>query len=160
MGRVGTAKGSWEVYETARRCPNLRFVLIGEISPEAAEWEVPGNVELLGAMPHEAVMQRLPEGDVFFFPSRSEGCSVALMEAAAQGLPMVATDVGTNRDIVGKAGFVVQKGDVDAMVQALRQLEDPVLRQQMSVAAVENIRENFSEMQLDKLFTIIRTVTE
>lgn len=160
VGRVETAKGSRELYDTALRCPQIRFVLVGERSPDALQWQVPENVELLGAMPHEKVLQQLKSGDVFFFPSHSEGCSVALMEAAAQGLPMVATDVGANRDIVGQAGFVVPVGDVDAMVQALQQLENPALRQQMSRAAVENIRENFSQKQLDVLFAVLLQLGE
>ena len=160
VGRVEVAKGSRELYDTALRCPEIRFLLIGELSPDAKDWEVPENVQLLGAMPHDQVLKKLEEADVFFFPSHSEGCSVALMEAAARGLPMVATDVGANRDIVGDAGMVVSIGDVDAMVSALEQLEDPAVRQQMSRAAVAHIQENYSVTLVDKLFGIFRELAE
>lgn len=160
VGRVEVAKGSRELYDTALRCPDVRFLLVGGMSPDAQAWQVPENVELLGSMPHEQVLQQLKQADIFFFPSHSEGCSVALLEAAAQGLPMIATDVGANRDIVGQAGVVVSIGDVDAMVQAVAKLQDPQLRQEMSRAAVENIRENFSDKLVDVLFGILQRLAE
>ena len=160
VGRVEVAKGSRELYETALRCPHIRFMLIGELSPDAKDWEVPENVALLGAMPHSEVLKKLEEADVFFFPSHSEGCSVALLEAAARGLPMIATDVGANRDIVGSAGAVVKIGDVEGMVQALQQLDDPSLRLQMSETAVAHIHENYSITQLDKLFAIFQELAQ
>ena len=135
-------------------------MLIGELSPDAKDWEVPENVKLLGAMTHDKVLQKLEEADVFFFPSHSEGCSVALLEAAARGLPMIATDVGANRDIVGKSGVVVSVGDVAAMIKALQQLESPETRLQMSRDAVAHIYENYSSTQLDKLFSIIHSLAE
>lgn len=154
VGRVEVAKGSRELYDTALRCPEVQFLLIGELSPDAKDWEVPENVQLLGSMPHDKVLQKLEEADVFFFPSHSEGCSVALLEAAARGLPMIATDVGANRDIVGTSGVVVAVGNVDAMEKALEQLQDPDLRMQMSRDAVAHIHENYSVTQLDKLFRL------
>lgn len=160
VGRVEVAKGSRELYDTALRCPEIRFLLIGELSPDAKDWQVPENVQLLGAMPHDQVLKKLEEADVFFFPSHSEGCSVALIEAAARGLPMIATDVGANRDIVGKSGVVVAVGDVDAMTAALRQLDDPALRQQMSRDAVAHVHANYSSTQLDKLFAIMGELAE
>ena len=130
------------------------------MSPDAKDWEVPENVQLLGSMPHDKVLQKQEEADVFFFPSHSEGCSVALIEAAARGLPMIATDVGANRDIVGPSGVVVKVGDVDAMTEALEQLQSPELRLQMSQDAVAHVHENYSSTQLDKLFAIMRELEE
>ena len=75
VGRVSEAKGSRELYDTARRCPQIRFMLIGELSSEAKQWEVPENVELLGGMPNEKVVQHLKDGDVFFFPTRRYSCA-------------------------------------------------------------------------------------
>ena len=160
VGRVEVEKGSWELYEVAKRCPQIRFLLIGEISPDAKGWQIPENVELLGPMPHDRVLQRMEKADIFFFPSHSEGGPVALMEAAAHGLPMIATTVGASSDVVGEGGLLVPVGDVDAMVQALKQLQNPKLRQKMSRAAVENIRQNFSKEQMEILFSVIFRVAE
>lgn len=73
---------------------------------------------------------------------------------------MIATDVGANRDIVGPSGVVVKVGDVDAMTEALEQLQSPELRLQMSQDAVAHVHENYSSTQLDKLFAIMRELEE
>lgn len=69
--------------------------------------EVSGNhpnlqVEMLGAVPHGEVLERLRQGpvDAFCNASTSEGVPVSLMEALALGIPAVATDVGGVSEIV------------------------------------------------------------
>jgi glycosyltransferase involved in cell wall biosynthesis len=59
--------------------------------------------------------------DVFALSSASEGYSIALLEACAAGLPIVATDVGGNREIVrdGVNGRLVPAADVAALATAL-----------------------------------------
>jgi glycosyltransferase involved in cell wall biosynthesis len=63
----------------------------------------------------------LPGLDTFVLSSRTEGYSMALLEAAAAGLPLVATDVGGNREIVadGVNGRLVPHGDPVALAAAL-----------------------------------------
>lgn len=62
--------------------------------------------------------------DVFCLSSRHEGLPVALMEAAAVGLPLVGTDVGGVRELLGEGDVLLQPGDVDGLVEALvRQIE-------------------------------------
>lgn len=64
------------------------------------------------------IMQAL---DVFVLPSRNEGISNTILEALASGLPVVATAVGGNLELVedGVNGMLVPPGDVAAMAQAL-----------------------------------------
>lgn len=140
-GRVEEAKGAAEMYALARRFPELNFALVGEVSEQVAGWEKPENVSLLGGKPHAQVIEALDGADLFLFPSHSEGFSVALMEAMARGVPCIATDVGANADMLADGcGIVVPKGDVDAMEQAIAQLQDAQLRNEMSCRAVEKVR--------------------
>lgn len=62
--------------------------------------------------------------EVFTLPSSSEGYSIALLEACAAALPIVATDVGGNREIVheGRNGRLVAAGDPANLAEALRAL--------------------------------------
>ena len=141
VGRVEEAKGAAEMYALAKRFPKLCFVLVGEISQQVAQWEKPENILLLGGMPHSQVIEQLDQADIFLFPSHSEGFSVALMEAMARGIPCIATDVGANADMLADGcGIVVAKGDVDAMEQAIAQLQDAQLRSEMSCRAVNKVR--------------------
>jgi glycosyltransferase involved in cell wall biosynthesis len=61
--------------------------------------------------------------DVFVLPSRSEGMSNTLLEAMATGLPIIATDVGSNREVLddGRCGLVVP-ADAEAIARALGQV--------------------------------------
>jgi sugar transferase (PEP-CTERM/EpsH1 system associated) len=80
----------------------------------------------------------LQAADVFALSSLSEGLSVALIEAAATGLPIVATDVGGNYEIVQAphGGRLVPVGQPDAMAKALLEiLTNDALRQEISHAA-------------------------
>ena len=63
--------------------------------------------------------------ELFVLPSRSEGMSNALLEAMAVGLPIVATDVGGNREVLadGEAGILVEP-DPDAIAGGIDSLLD------------------------------------
>ena len=69
------------------------------------------------------IMQRM---HCFVLPSLAEGISNTTLEAMACGLPVVATDVGGNGELVqsGRTGLLVPTGDVDGMAQALLQIYD------------------------------------
>lgn len=86
--------------------------------------------------------------DVLLFTSHREGLSVAVIEALATGLPIVATDVGGIREQVFDEvnGFVVQVGEVDAMVLACEKLiADPALRLRMGRESRKIAEDRFSE---------------
>lgn len=70
-------------------------------------------VDFLGAVPRHNVPDLLSSLDVFVLTSSWEGLPMALIEAAASGLPVVATDVGGVREVVqdGLNGFLVPSGD-------------------------------------------------
>ena len=84
--------------------------------------------------------------DVFVLPSLGEGISNTLLEAQASGLPVVATRVGGNPELVadGDNGFLVPAADAEALAAALeRYLEDPSLRGRQGAAGLRRVRERF-----------------
>lgn len=159
VGRVEQAKGAREMYQLARQLPHITFELVGNVCPEVAAWEKPENVRLLGSLPNEQVIAHLDGADIFLLPSHTEGCSMALMEAMARGVPAIATDVGANGDMLsGNCGIVTGKQDVQAMVDAVLALEDPQLRAQMSQNAVEKVRREYTGKNVDKIISIIQSI--
>lgn len=85
--------------------------------------------------------------DVFALPSQAEGISNTILEAMASGLPVVATAVGGNAELVaeGETGALVPAQNPDAMARALlRYTEDAALRQAHGLAARKRVEQNFS----------------
>lgn len=158
VGRVQRAKGAAELYQAARRLPDLQFELIGAPSEELSQWETPENIHLLGGMPHEQVLEHLDEADFFIFPTYSEGFSMALMECMARGLPAVATDVGANSDMLSDGcGIIIPAKDADALVRAAEELQSVSLRQEMSAKAVQKVQ---SQYTVDAVMKTIKSIYE
>jgi sugar transferase (PEP-CTERM/EpsH1 system associated) len=85
--------------------------------------------------------------DVFVLPSRAEGMSNTILEAMATGLPVIATDVGGNPELVEPdvTGRLVPSGDPNALEAALRvYVSDSYLRSQQGKAGRERVLQHFS----------------
>jgi glycosyltransferase involved in cell wall biosynthesis len=97
-----------------------------------------GSVRFVGVQTDVAPFYMI--ADVFVLPSESEGMSNALLEAMAAGLPVVASDIAANRDVVepGSSGFLVDWADTPASASVLSLLlSDPALRDKVGRAARE-----------------------
>ena len=115
------------------------------LAQELALLELDAIAFLLGQ--RDDIPQLLAGFDVFVLSSRSEGYSLALVEAAATGLPIVATDVGGNAEIVQDeaTGLLVPAGAPDAMATAmLRLFENEGARLEMGAAGRRWAQENGS----------------
>jgi sugar transferase (PEP-CTERM/EpsH1 system associated) len=104
----------------------LRLVVVGEgaLRNEAQRILREGNAEHLCWLPGERddVPDILRSLDLFVLPSLREGISNTILEAMASGLPVVATKVGGNPELVeeGKTGILVPVSDPVAMANAIR----------------------------------------
>ena len=95
----------------------------------------------------EDVPELLRAIDIFVLPSLAEGISNTILEAMASGLPVVATDVGGNSELVeqGSTGFLVARGDPVALASTmLKYVDDPDLRRQHGVKARKLSEDRFS----------------
>jgi glycosyltransferase involved in cell wall biosynthesis len=103
-----------------------------------------GIADRVRALGDRGDVPRLLRGfTVYAMSSRTEGYSIALLEACASGLPIVATDVGGNREIVreGVNGLLVPAGDPPALAAALaRLLDDPARAAAMASAGLAFVR--------------------
>jgi glycosyltransferase involved in cell wall biosynthesis len=100
------------------------------------------RVSLLGELDERAVADCYDSADVFVLPTLQETYGMAVAEALAHGLPVVATETGSIPAMVGNAaGLIVRRGDTPALGAALaRIIGDPALRQQLSEGAADAAR--------------------
>jgi glycosyltransferase involved in cell wall biosynthesis len=156
VGCVGTFKRGKgqervaEVMATVRRAhPDAWLVFVGD-GPERASVERAAHemglerVRFLGAVPDA---RTLYDGfDVVVSASDAEGLPNVLLEAAASGRPIVATDAGGTPEIVidGETGLLVSVGDSDGLERGLvRVLEDGALARRLGGAAREHAAKTF-----------------
>ncbi len=91
------------------------------------------------------VPELLARADLFCFPSRWEGLGLALVEAAAAGVPVLASDLPVLREVLPHEGTYAAAGDVTAWAEALRGiLTDPQPAVQRAEQAVSRIHKEFS----------------
>jgi glycosyltransferase involved in cell wall biosynthesis len=84
------------------------------------------SVELLGALPEEALRAAHERAHLFVLPSRHEPLGVALMEAMAMGAPVLATRAGGVPELIedGRTGFLVEPDDAAALARRIREILD------------------------------------
>lgn len=141
--RVDLLLHAWAALSRRRHPPALLLILgdgpqAGELLTLARELGVTGGVGFPGAVAEVAPYLRA--ADLFVLSSRAEGMSNGLLEAMACGLPVVASDVGGSRDLLGQdeGGRLVPPGDADALTAALEMVAgDPDLRRKLGQAARE-----------------------
>ena len=115
---------------------------LGELQQLIDELDLTEVVHLLGR--RDDVPELLGSADLFAFSTTAaEGFGIALVEAMAAGLPVIASDVPACREVLaeGAAGLLVPAGDVQAWTSALQELmAQPKTRQQLARAAAERAK--------------------
>jgi len=157
LGWMHREKGIFELVEAAAtvhaRVPGASFELIGggrDLDALAAEVSRRGLgecVTMTGWLPHDAALARLREASIFALPSYYEGLPNAMLEAMATALPVVATPVGSIKDVIrdGENGLLVPVKDVTSLTNALlRLVEDPLLAQRLGERGRQTIIERHS----------------
>lgn len=98
--------------------------------------------------------------DIFVLPSRGEGLPIAMLEAMAAGLPVIATPVGSIPEVIeeGKNGFLVEPGDYKSLAGKILILaKDKKLRRKMATNNTNKIRKRYDRpivtRKLDNLYT-------
>lgn len=131
--------------------PALRLLIAGdgrmaaELKAHAARIGVEDRTSFLGY--RRDIARLLAAMDVFVLPSIREGLPISLIEAMAASRPVVASDIGSVRNLVrdGEAGFVVAPRDTAAFTAAVRRLaEEPALRTRMGQVGHAAVVKSFS----------------
>jgi glycosyltransferase involved in cell wall biosynthesis len=147
----------------AQETPNAKLVLVGDGNMKERLLKLKNELGLDNSVFFMGERKDVPEllaaMDLFVFPSLREGMPGALMEAMAAGLPVVATDIDGNRELIenGKNGILVPPGDSEAFAEAVNTLlSDPGKMHGLAMSARNTIKEKFSiglmVKKLDKIY--------
>ncbi len=154
LSRMVPGKGALVLVEAYQQLldefPGLGLVLAGD-GPQRAEAlrraRGLNGVELPGHVTGRVKRELLAASDIFVLPTRlDEGCPMALVEAMAAGLAVVAAPAGGIPDAVedGVNAVLLEDTDPDSVAGALRRLlRDPELRERMSLANRERAFQRF-----------------
>jgi glycosyltransferase involved in cell wall biosynthesis len=164
LGLVGRldhwGKGHRELFEAMAllkdRHPCQALIVGGgrredEVGALAASLGLADAVHFLGQ--RQDVPDLLHAMDIFVLPSYSEGVSLALLEAMAAGLPVIASRVGGLPEVVEDevTGLLIPPRDAAALARALtRLLGDPAWAKALGDRARRHVRENFSLERLGR----------
>jgi glycosyltransferase involved in cell wall biosynthesis len=152
------AKGITHLLQAAQeihgRRPDVRFVIVGggpleqELRAEARQRHLESVVTFTGWRPD--ISELLTTFDVFVMSSLWEAMPIALLEAMAARLPIVATDVGQNASIVqdGIGGVIVPAQNAGAIVAAVLDLIDqPSRRAVLAEAAHRRVEQEYATIR-------------
>jgi glycosyltransferase involved in cell wall biosynthesis len=124
---------------------HLALAGAGELEQElralARELAVEERVHFLGELDREGVAELLHASDLFLMPSRFEGLSNALLEALSAGLPIIASDIPANREVLQavdgtRAGCLLSPDDAAAWASRIRHfLHDPGVAAELGTRA-------------------------
>jgi len=133
----------------------IRIMIVGDgplyrdIEKISNESNFGKSIELLGS--RNDIPEIMRKFDIFVLPSLNEGISNTILEAMATGLPVVANNVGGNKEIVidNVTGFLVTPRDVKSMAESvIKYFRNPDLAEKHGAAALLRVHAEFS---LDKM---------
>lgn len=159
VGRMLKDKGVYEFVEAAKKLrakqASFRAMLVGDPDPEnpasidvrvLRDWEAQGLVEWLGH--RDDISKIWAESHVAVLPSYREGLPKSLLEAAACGRPIIASDVPGCREVVNQDenGFLIPSHSSEALADAMEVLmNDAGLRRRMGEESRRLAEEAFSD---------------
>ena len=152
---------------TLSQLENVRYVIVGsgvcrpQLEEYAAELNVSDRVHFLGYRKDVAAL--LHASDVFVFPSYREGLPVALMEAVAAGVPVVASRIRGNVDLIedGVNGLLCDPRDAEGFADRIRSiLDDPSLAAEFRNKGLEKIKGYDKRVVMERLQEIYGEITD
>jgi glycosyltransferase involved in cell wall biosynthesis len=157
VGSLIPRKGLPFLVEAAKKIvkthTNIKFLLVGNgplrepLQNSLVEANLSGNFVFLNQIGEDTLPAVYNCADVFVLPSIQEGQGIVLLEAQASAKPVVAFDIGGVNEAVrnGETGLLVQRGNVDALAEALlKLLDDKTTRMKMGAEGQNFIQEKFT----------------
>lgn len=140
VGRLAPEKGIEKLKRVLREVPDTRLAIVGDgPARKSLEREYAGERAVFtGLLRGEDLASAYASADLFLFPSTTETLGMAMIEALASGLPVIAARSGASHEVVseGEDGFLYDPDDAGDLVRAVRRVfEEDGLRESLSRGA-------------------------
>ena len=162
-GRLEKSKRTHDAVRAVARLVDrgnrVRLAILGN-GPErerlealALELGLAQNVVLIGPQPHDALARYLAAADGFVFPTElNEAAPLAPLQALACGTPVIASNVGSVRELIdrpGENGLLVRPGEPEALAAAMqRLLSEPDLRERLGRGGLARVHAEYTLEQM------------
>jgi glycosyltransferase involved in cell wall biosynthesis len=153
LGRLSQEKGIRILLDAWRALPDIPLEIIGdgplreEVAAAVARPDL-AHVRLVGPLPHDSALARLAVARMLVFPSICyETFAFSIVEALACGLPVIASRLGAQAEVVndGVSGLLFTAGDPNALRDTVRRLaSSPELGARLSEGARREFHDRFS----------------
>lgn len=156
-GRIDREKGLFDLIESAKyicsKRTDISFIIAGngrdinKLKRKIKKIGLQNRFTFLGQIEKDHIIKLYQSATLFILPSYHEGLPTVLLEAMSCGLPVIATDVRGNRDLIsnGVNGFLVPPKNPKKMTETISiLLENQSLREQVGKNARKTIMENYT----------------
>jgi 1,2-diacylglycerol-3-alpha-glucose alpha-1,2-galactosyltransferase len=150
VGQAQPRKGVLDFVACARLLPDVQFLWVGGaifglVSAQSTSVQrefslAAPNVTHVGNVPRDRVYEYLSAGDIYISFSKQETFGIAVLEAAASGLPLVLSDLPVFRAIYGEAA---QYGSLERCAEILLQLTNDVTARRRWAQKAQNVARNY-----------------
>jgi len=160
-GAGAKTKGIYDIFQSiptiVRQHKNICFVFVACANIDLDinyKWvEINSHVQILDYVHGDEKIKIFSSSDIFILPSYAEGLPIAMLEAMAAGLPIIATSVGAIPEVIEdrRNGFLIKTGDYHALAEKILTLaKDKKLRQRMGKNNIEKIIKQYDRKVIMK----------
>ena len=139
-------------------------ILRNELEEKVVDFNLQDNIVFLGHVSRSELISLYQNAAIFVLPSHYEGLPTVLLEAMSCGLPVVATAVSGNVDVIvpGKNGLLIPPKNPEIMANSISTLiENKELRERLGAMARNTIEENYTwDIVAQKYVKLFRKVIE
>lgn len=157
VGQWNSRKGVQRLSDALSKLnnPKIKAIFMGR----GAEVPTYKNVLFQGTVNHDILPEYLCCADVFALPTNNEGCSNAVIEAMACGLPILSSDMEFNWDVLNERNSIMWNPyDIDAIAESINKLySDNLLREKLRLGALNTAAGLTLSARADKILSFIKS---
>jgi glycosyltransferase involved in cell wall biosynthesis len=155
VGRLSPEKNHEALLKSLQQMPGVYLVLVGDgglrdtLEQQVQDMGLADRVCFLGEIEPEEVRAVMNVCDLFMFPSVFEALGIALIEAMAAGMPIVASDIPACREVLQNTGILVSPTPQELSRAAKRLLADTSYAKEMGRRAAERAKKFSLDAMVD-----------